>query len=74
MSKYIFSNFPGVDYILTERFTRSFGAIFRTAEQMGGGSTVPDVQRFATNTQSLRVHQEVAIPPKRGAAEDIALL
>ena len=64
-----------MDYILTERFTQDpLERFFGLQRQMGGGSTVPDVQHFATNTQSLRVHQEVDIPPKRGTVKDIALL
>ena len=59
-----------MEYFLTERLNQDpLERFFGLQRQMGGGSTAPNVERFMTNTQSLRVHQQVAAAPKKGNVE-----
>ena len=64
---YMFTTYPGIEFFLTERLTQDpLESYFGLQRQMGGGSRAPNVNRFLTNTQSLRMHQQVAVPPRKG--------
>ena len=56
MGRYLL-NFPGVKFLLSERFTQDpLESFFGQQRQRGGGSDNPNVLQFIYTTSSIRAH------------------
>ena len=62
MGRYLL-NFPGVKFLLSERFTQE--SFFGQQRQRGGGSDNPNVLQFIYTTSSIRAHKAIT-PALRG--------